>query len=63
MILPLLTDILRFDIGVDKVTLVMQVLQTLQNLLANHLDQSRGNPGGFVPFNERKQVLTKWLED
>lgn len=38
MILPLLTDVLGFNVGMDEVAFVMQILQSLEDLLANHLD-------------------------
>lgn len=40
----------------------MQIFQSEQNLLRDHLHKSGGNTRLLVPLNERKEVLAKRLE-
>lgn len=38
MILPLLTDVLGLNVGMNKIAFIMQILQPLKDLLGNYLD-------------------------
>ena len=59
----MLTDVLRFDICMYKVTFVMQILKTQQYLLGNDLYECRRDTQSLVSFYESEQVLSERLKD
>ena len=46
------TDVLRFNIGVDKIAFVMEVLKTEKHLLRDDLYQVNCDAGLLVPLNK-----------
>ena len=46
-----------------QIALVVQVLETEQDLFRDDLDQSDWDSGLVIPFDEGKEIFTKRLED
>ena len=57
------TDVLRFNIGVDKIAFVMEVLKTEKHLLRDDLDERSGYALRLVALDEGKQVFAERLKD
>lgn len=47
----------------DKVTFVVEVLESEKSLSSDDFDDSSGYAALLVAFNEGQQVLAKWFED
>lgn len=56
------TDVLGFDICMDKFALLVQVLQAKKKLLGNYFDEWDWHASGLVPFDERQKVFAQRLE-
>jgi hypothetical protein len=47
----------------NKVALIVQILQAKKNLLCDDLDECRWNTGLLVTFNEAQEVFAERFED
>lgn len=58
-----LTNVLWFDVSMNKVTFVVQVLKAEDDLPGYYPDQRTRHTFLLVPFYECEKILTQWLKD
>lgn len=56
-------DVLGLEVGVDDVALLVEVVESEENLLGDLLDNVRGDAPMLVPLDEAQQVLAEDLKD
>ena len=58
-----LTNVLWLNVGVNEITLIMEILESQKDLFRHRLDKCSGNALLLVPLNQSKQIFTQRLEN